>query len=375
MTMPNRPDQLSVTSLRPIEAREVDGLRPSGYVIPGFDDDLDYYDDEYTPGWGDRIRTGIARQLVRLGWLGLAAGLALGSAGIVAATQHPLTGNNRAELTWGADQQLTVKLDAAVRDLALLNDDVETLGKMARNALANLAQVNQVGLTQAWDGGSNAVNSIAARAADLTKRLNCDTWSDAQALELSKIYSPALVDRYHNVCLAITSVAPLRADWESLVAGSRTAMQVATDINTHDQIAADALQLATQGRYPDALAKLQGATAAIADAASITAELAKTTDVSTLSNWLTRTTGMDDSLEVLWQAMIDSNGRITPQVTAALKNESDAKALLPDDNSVLQVVLYELAGNLTSDGISIETARGALADAISGLVGGTVFGG
>jgi hypothetical protein len=65
---------------------------------------------------------------------------------------------------------------------------------------------------------------------------------------------------------------------------------------------------------------------------------------------------------------------MTPQVAAALKGEADARALLPNDSSVLQVVLYELAGNLTSDGISIETARGALSDALSGLVGGTVFG-
>jgi hypothetical protein len=52
----------------------------------------------------------------------------------------------------------------------------------------------------------------------------------------------------------------------------------------------------------------------------------------------------------------------------------DARALLPDNNNVLQVVLYEVAGNMTSDGISIETARGELAAAVADLTGGTVLG-
>jgi hypothetical protein len=374
MTTSNRPTGAPGSSLRPIEARDLDGLQSAGYDYGAFGDDLSYYEDGYVLSWGDRIRAAIGRQLVRVGWLVLAAGLAFGSAGITAATQHSPVSGSRPELTWGADQELSTKLDAAVRDLALLSDDVDLLGQNARKALTSLAQVNQVSLTAAWDGGSNAVNSIDSRAADLTKRLSCDPWDAAREQELSKTYSAGLIDRYHHVCLAITSIAPLHDDWASLVAGSRTAMQVATDINDHDTIAADALQLATQGRYPEALTKLAGAATAIADATSIADTLAKTTDVSTLQDWLTRTTRMDDALGVLWQAVIDSGGRITPQVTAALKNESDAKALLPNDTSVLQVVLGELAGSLTADGISIETAKGALADALHGLVGDTVFG-
>jgi hypothetical protein len=84
---------------------------------------------------------------------------------------------------------------------------------------------------------------------------------------------------------------------------------------------------------------------------------------------------MDDALGLLWQSMIDSKGKVTAQVTAALRAVNSAKALLPDDNSVLQVVLYEMAGNLTANGITIETAKGALADALTDLGGGTVSGG
>jgi len=142
----------------------------------------------------------------------------------------------------------------------------------------------------------------------------------------------------------------------------------------HDQSIKGALQSATTGRYPDALAQLSTAAASVADAQGIATDLAKVGDVSTLTEWLTRTKTFDDALGLLWQAMIDSNGRVTIQVTAALKAESDAQALLPDNNSILQVVLYELAGDLTSDGLAIEAAKGQLATALSDLTGGMVVG-
>ena len=56
-------------------------------------------------------------------------------------------------------------------------------------------------------------------------------------------------------------------------------------------------------------------------------------------------------------------------MTAALRGVTAAKALLPTNNDVLQVVLYKAAGNLTASGISIETSRGALATALSNLTG------
>ncbi len=98
-------------------------------------------------------------------------------------------------------------------------------------------------------------------------------------------------------------------------------------------------------------------------------------DVSTLTEWLTRTKTFDDALGLLWQTMIDSNGRVTIQVTAALKAESDARSPPAQTTTrVLQVVLYELAGDLTSDGLSIEAAKGQLATALSDLTGGMVVG-
>ena len=367
---PPRPP--SGLSLRPIDESDLSGFGPD-FDLEG--DDYEFDDADWEPGWGDQFRALIGRGLIRLGWLALAAGLAFGSAGIVAAAEHSPATGTRPELTWDADQALATKLTAAIRDLARLNDDVESLGTQARKTLSSLAQINQLSLQQAWNDGSNAAGAIDAGAADLNNRLQCATWNSTLQADLVKTYSPAMVDRYHKVCVAIASVAPLHDDWQAMVDGSKTSIRVADDIEAHDSFGGDALDLATQGLYPEALKKLSDATVAISDAKTIADHLALVTDVSTLEDWLVRTKEMDGALKVLWQAMIDSNGLVNSEVTAALRAVNDAKSRLPSSNDVFQVAMYEMAGDLTYNGIAIETAKGALASALSDLNGGLVFGG
>lgn len=350
-----------------------------GLPIPGDSDsgqeDADYdYDYDDGPSSRERIRGLFGRTLVRLGWLGLAAVLAFGSAGMVAATSHSPSLGARQELTWGSDKILNTKLDGAVHDLVLLSDDVSQLGVMTRSVLSNLTQVNAVGVTAAQGDGTTALTAIDNRAANLRERLDCGPWTDARLTQLIETYSSDSIARYRAVCLALDSVSPLDDDWASLVSGSTQTMKVAQDIADHDNVGKDALQLGTAGRYPEALSKLADADKPLSEATTIAAELATVIDLATLTTWLSRTNAFDDSLRVLWQSMIDSKGRVTTQVTAALKAVNDAKALLPTDNSALQVSLFEMANRLTADGISIETARGQLATAVNALTGGTVAG-
>jgi hypothetical protein len=342
-----------------------------GYDSEQYDDEYDDYD--YGPTRRERFRGWSAGLLRRLAWIGLVAVLALGSAGMVAATSHSPALGERPELTWGADHALTVKLDAAVRELVLLSDDVTELGTQTRSVLSNLTQVNQVGVTAAQGDGTTALASIDKRTADLQQRLDCGPWTDAKITGLIQTYSPDAITRYRNVCLALDSVKPLDDDWASLVSGSTETMTVAQDIADHDNLGKDALELATAGRYPDALAKLADADKPLTEAIATASKLSLVADLSTLTTWLARAKAFDDALRILWQSLIDSKGRVTSQVTAALKAVNDAKALLPTNNSALQVSLFELTSRLTADGISIETARGQLTSAVA-LSGGTVTG-
>jgi hypothetical protein len=387
MTTPNLPPRsIFGWSLRPIEESDLPGY---GSGLDFDDSDYDLNHGDYRPGRGDRFRALVGRGLIRLGWLVLAAGLALGSGGIVAAAEHLPSPETRPELTWSADQAMSAKLDSAVRDLARLKDDVDSLGDQARKTLSSLTQQNELALQSAWNDGWNHVTAIDAGAADLTQRLQCGAWDSASQADLAKKYSPPLIDRYHKVCLAVGSVSPLHDDWSAMVTGSRTAILVVEDIQTWDSMAESARESAVMGRYPDALTKLGSAATSIAEATVIANDLGKTLDVSTLTKWLSRIKQMDDSLQVLWQLMIDTNGAVTAEVTTALRAVAEANNQLPwtkpsltppnappqysEDafQAALQVIVYEMAGHLTSNGISIETARSDLADALSGLTGAT----
>jgi hypothetical protein len=340
---------------------------------------FDRYDDYDSYGYGpsrrQRIRRWSGRVLVRLGWLGLAAVLALGSAGMVAATSHSPSLGGRQELTWGADQTLSAKLDGAVRDLVLLFQDITLMSDMTRNVLSSLTQVNGVGVSAAQQDGTAALAAIESRTAALRQRLDCGPPTDAKAALLIETYGTDTIDRYLTVCQALDSVAPIAADWGSLVDSSTLTMQVVSDIVAHDRLGTQALQLATAGRFPDALARLAEADKPLAEAASIATRLSAVADLSTLTAWLARSKAFDDALGVLWQAMIDWKNPLAPQVIAALKSEEAAKALLPTSNDALETSVDEMTKILPANGISIENAKGLIANAINTLTGGTVVGG
>jgi hypothetical protein len=220
---------------------------------------------------------------------------------------------------------------------------------------------------------------MTAGAAALNKSLQCSDWDPAMRPDLIKTYSPLLVDRYIKVCQAIATVTPLQDNWQAMFDGSRTAIVVVNDIEDWNSEASDARNSATQGQYSDALTKLRTAEASVSDATRIATNLSAIKDVSTLTTWLTRMTNVDDALGVLWQQMIDSKGVVNAQVAAALRTVNDANALLPQTTdayaSSLQVVMYEMAGDLVSEASAINQSNGALANAVADLTGGgTVYG-
>jgi hypothetical protein len=330
------------------------------------------------PSRSQRARNiGIAYRpvLQALAWLGLAVVIALGSAGIVTATDHlPQTGS-RPELSWAADRALAARLDPAVADLVDMTRDVDSLADMARSARQAVTRLDQPQLTTAETTGDLALASIERRAVTLEAELGCTTWDTARETELAEANSPALIDRYRRVCRALAGVAPMAQDWPALVGGAKVVMQVIGDVSAHDGAASAALQSAVKGRYDEALASLEVAAEAIADARAISDSFALVTDVSTLDELLTRYEAMDDALRLLWQLERDSRGRVTPEVVAAMKAVNDAQALLPDSDAFVGVVIYELSGDMTADAIDIEVARGTFEAEVSDLVGGEVFGG
>ena len=94
--------------------------------------------------------------------------------------------------------------------------------------------------------------------------------------------------------------------------------------------------------------------------------LAKTADVAVLTSWIDRNAAYDGALRNLYEVLIDAKGKVTTKVRAAFDREQAARAKLPGDTRPLVVIMADIAqSGLNQAAISIEEARGELADALA----------
>lgn len=315
-------------------------------------------------------RSGVQQRLLRLGvrvaWLGAACLLAFGSAGLVAAGDHLPTATARPELTWGADQALKPALDAAVASLTPLSTDVDGLGSLGRQALASLVGQDSAGLTAAIADGNDLVAKIKVLEQSIATRIaTLPGTGPSMALQVGD----ATLQRYQAIERALASTGDLATDWEILVGGAGTAEDLTALLADHDRYAAEGARLGSLGKFSEAGAQLTLASTALASAGKLRDELAKHSDVTTLTTWIDRNAAMDTALRQLYAAYVASKGRTTPALTAALKAVKAAEENLPPDTRALVVIMADLArGGLNQAVISIEQARGELAQAL-GLLG------
>jgi hypothetical protein len=295
----------------------------------------------------------LRRTSVAVAWLVVAVVVALGAAGLVAALDHLPGGTGRPELTWTADRAVAGDLDAVSADLSALADGVGVLFGHGRTALSALAA--------ALDAGAAQLDVVDAAAARVAARLAAVPLAGA---DRAIRHSPATLARYDAVAPALAAVEPLRPAWERLTAGAVPATELTDRLLAHDRIAATAIQSGGAGKYAQAVARIDKATAELGTARTIRDRLAATVDVATLDAWLDRNGAYDDALRDLWDALRRSGGRVTSAVRETAARERAARELLPPDARALVVILGDVArGGLNQAVIAIEEARGRLLDA------------
>ena len=303
----------------------------------------------------------LRRTSVAVAWLVVAIVVALGAAGLVAALDHLPGGTGRPELTWAADRAVAGDLDAVSADLSALADGVGVLFGHGRTALSALVGRDSPGLAAALDAGAAQLDVVDAAAARVAARLAAIPLAGA---DRAIRHSPATLARYDAVAPALAAVDPLRPAWERLTAGAVPATELTDRLLAHDRIAATAIQSGGAGKYAQAVARIDKATAELAAARTIRDRLAATVDVATLDAWLDRNGAYDDALRDLWDALRRSGGRVTSAVREAAARERTARELLPPDARALVVILGDVArGGLNQAVIAIEEARGLLLDA------------
>jgi hypothetical protein len=309
----------------------------------------------------------IRRVALAIGWLLIAALIALGAAGIVGAMAHVPGTAARPELTYVGDRAIEPGLVAAERGLLELGEDVHRLSALGRSSLSSLVVTDLDALTAAVREGEDLSIAIEARANELREGLqNLPGIGDRADLTLSESYQ----ERQARALKALESTDGLAVAWSRLAVGSVAAIRVTGLLTDHDRITGEAAAFGRTGDYEAALERLTESDNTIAAARGLRDSLAASVDVSTLSQWLDLNAEYDQALRGLYQALIDSNGRVTAAVREAFDVEAAAKERLPADTRALVIILSEIGrGGLNQAVIGIEEARGKL-DAALGLVPG-----
>lgn len=313
----------------------------------------------------DRLLTGT----VAVAWLLAALTIAIGGAGIVAATSHVPGTAAREELTWGADQAIRPGLSRALADLVELQDLVAGVGRAGRGALGGLVSRDPVAIARSLSDGSALAEQVDARSAALSAYLA--TLPGVRKDGTPRV-STGLGDAYRRITEALGATEGLRRQWAILTAGAASAQRLVTDLSRHDSYIVSAVKYGTAGRYDRALVRVGQATLMLDRVEALRDVLANTTDVSTLDQWTARNRALDRALRDLYAALQVADGKATPLVRQRLAEVEVARANLPPDTRGLVVIMADIArGGLNQAVIAIEDANSRLTAALDAIRGTT----
>ncbi len=297
------------------------------------------------------------------GWGFLALVMSLGVGGIVAGADHPAGDDTRPELTARADSVLAPRLASMVGRLEELEAQVVELGGRGRAALTHLTARRVDKLVAELDAGRRLLDAIEGGLADLRAR-----YEELPYGPDSDRVGRRTRERMRLVAEAIETLQPLSRSWNSLSVGSVPAIELAEELERHDEQVFEATREGTRGRYGDALGGIRLALRILDRAIAIRNVLSTTPDVSTLDDWLRRARVYDDALLRLYTLLDEPDGEMTEAARQALDAVERAQAALPADTDSLVVVMADIAqGGLNQAVIDIERARGSLSEALVGL--------
>jgi len=298
-------------------------------------------------------------------WIAIVAILSLGAAGIVATMAHQPGTAARPELTYAGDAAAEPGLASARTELDTLSGQVAQLGDLGRTALGNLSAGNSDELDATVTEGQDLASTIEQHATAIRQQLETlPGLGPDQELTLS----PGVRHRQQLALQALDATNGVSAAWSRLAVSSAAASRITTLLTQHDTSTADAAAAGRQEKYADALAKLDESDRLMAQSRAFKDTLANTVDVSTLTDWLDVNSEYDAALRHLYQALVDSKGKVTSAVRAAFDAEGKARKELPADSKGLVIILAEIGrGGLNQAVITIEQARGDLDSAIGML--------
>lgn len=305
------------------------------------------------------------RMIVGIGFAALLLAIAIGSAGVVALWSHPPGTAARAELTWAGDSKLGGALDGAEAELGAIAADTDRLAVLARGAIASLSANDQQPFGDALAEGTSLADTIETNSAALRDALAI---LPGRAPADILTYNTEVLAKRAGLLSALDATEGLGRSWTTLTSRSLQASRLISLLASHDATVGSAAARGRSSDYLGALTTLDAAIAQLDEALDIRNQLANTTDVSTLDEWVRRNRRYDEALMDLYGALRDSGGVIDDAVRSAFREEGLARADLPPDTKGLVVILADLGqGGLNQAVIAIDQARARLDLALDAL--------
>jgi len=297
-----------------------------------------------------------------IAWTMLSIAVSLGGAGIVSQLGHVPGGPQRQELTWGADQSLKVRLDAAAASLADIASNVDRMAEAAKAALGSVASVDPTTLQSNLERGNGAAVLISQATKALQSSL---AGLPGDGPDAAYTFSNPTLVRRAQILAALDAALTLADSWNSVTARSLDAARAAGLLNAHNQQIADATVLGTAGNYQDAVAKIDTAKITLQDITSLRDLIVAGGDTNVLDAWIEVNQTFDTELRGLYAALVTSHGKNNMLVQAHYRDEQAAFNNLPKDNGAIVVIVAQIAqGGLNQAVLAINDAQGRIEGAL-----------
>ena len=170
--------------------------------------------------------------LAAIAWLVAVGAIALGAAGLVAATDPGTGGPEQARLEYGGDAEVAAALDRAEADLGTLSNTVDDLGTQARGALAAVIARDPKTMDDALAAGDKLLVDIVRQSGAIQTELAAVPY--VRSPEAPLHVSPAVRQRYQRLVDALAATTGLESSWTRLTVDSAAASRLASQLADHD---------------------------------------------------------------------------------------------------------------------------------------------
>jgi len=259
---------------------------------------------------------------------------------------------------------LGARLDAATADLQQIAADVERLADAAKTALEDVASVDPARLEASLSSGDAIAAGIEARSRSLRESLTNLPGTEPDA---AMRYSNATLVRRAAVLAAVDAACGLAGNWQTVAARAGETSRLTALISQHDETVLAGIQHGLNGKFKDAVARIDDALVNMASVQALRDRLVAAED-TILDEWIRRTKAYDLALQRLYAVLVKSKGKVTIEVQSARREERQAFEQLPPDRRTILVIISEVTRNgLTQAVLAIDEAHGRVDDALTAV--------